>query len=181
MKSFQSTTLYRTCNLLFLINCMLTTSQWDSFTSKYGCDVHSYIARTETKKNKKTPHEKALCGTTKRHKRFCRLWRASNLHSRAHFILGGGFFGLLPNSILEGIGDSLPRTVDRYAYIVSIPNTYHIVGRGGVRRFAGRILARSMGRQALGGSYEGYSEKKETSRKMGESEAGIWFYWGDPI
>ena len=43
--------------------------------------------------------------------------------------MGGGLFGLLPDSILEGFGDSLHSTADRYTYTVSVPNMYHIVGR----------------------------------------------------
>ena len=46
--------------------------------------------------------------------------------------MGGGLFGLLPDSILEGVGDSLHSAADRYTYTVSVPNMYHIVGREGV-------------------------------------------------
>ena len=47
--------------------------------------------------------------------------------------MGSGIFGLLSTSILGEIGDSLPRASDRYTYIVSVPNMYHSVGRGGVQ------------------------------------------------
>ena len=36
---------------------------------------------------------------------------------------------MLPDSILEGVGDSLLTTADRYGYTVSVPNIYNIVGR----------------------------------------------------
>ena len=52
-----------------------------------------------------------------------------NKHAHKDFILGGGLFCLLPNSILEGFGDSLLTAGDRYAYTVSVPNIYNIVGR----------------------------------------------------
>ena len=41
--------------------------------------------------------------------------------------------GLLPDSILEGVGDSLLTAGDRYAYTVSVPHMYKIVGREGVK------------------------------------------------
>ena len=37
--------------------------------------------------------------------------------------------GLLSDSILEGGGDSLLTAADRYAYTVSVPRMYNIVGR----------------------------------------------------
>ena len=37
--------------------------------------------------------------------------------------------GLLPDSILEGVRDSLLTAGDRYAYTVSVPRMYNIVGR----------------------------------------------------
>ena len=43
--------------------------------------------------------------------------------------MGGRFFGLLPDSTLEGVGDFLLTAADRYAYTVSVPRMYNIVGR----------------------------------------------------
>ena len=40
---------------------------------------------------------------------------------------------LLPDPILEGFGDSLLTAGDRYAYTVSVPRMYNIVGRQGVK------------------------------------------------
>ena len=42
---------------------------------------------------------------------------------------------LLPDSILEGVGDSLLTVADRYAYTVSVPRMYNIVGREWVKAF----------------------------------------------
>ena len=39
---------------------------------------------------------------------------------------------LLPDPILEGVGDSLLTAADRCAYTVSVPRMYNIVGREGV-------------------------------------------------
>ena len=41
--------------------------------------------------------------------------------------------GLLPDPILEGVGDSLLTAADRCAYTVSVPRMYNIVGREGVK------------------------------------------------
>ena len=41
--------------------------------------------------------------------------------------------GLLPDPILEGVGDSLLTAGDRYAYTVSVPRMYNIVGRERVK------------------------------------------------
>ena len=41
--------------------------------------------------------------------------------------------GLLPDPILEGVGDSLLTAGDRCAYTVSVPRMYNIVGREGVK------------------------------------------------
>ena len=40
---------------------------------------------------------------------------------------------LMPDPILEGVGDSLLTVGDRYAYTVSAPHMYKIVGREGVK------------------------------------------------
>ena len=40
---------------------------------------------------------------------------------------------LLPDPILEGVGDSLLTAADRHAYTVSVPRMYKIVGREGVK------------------------------------------------
>ena len=50
------------------------------------------------------------------------------MHTK-NFILGGGLFGLLSDSILEGVGDSLCSSADRYTYTISVPNIYNNVGR----------------------------------------------------
>ena len=40
---------------------------------------------------------------------------------------------LLPDPILEGVGDSLLTPADRYADTVSVPRMYNIVGREGIK------------------------------------------------
>ena len=93
--------------------------------------MHSYIVGTKTKKNKKE-RKKNRAGCQKKDPAFRRRQRASNKLAQKHFISGVGLFGLLPDSILEGVGNSLHSAVDRCTYTVSVPNMYHIVGREGV-------------------------------------------------
>ena len=40
---------------------------------------------------------------------------------------------LLPDPILEGVGDSLLTATDRYAYTISVPRMYKVGGREGVK------------------------------------------------
>ena len=94
--------------------------------------MHSYIVGTETKENKKE-RKKHRAGRQKKDLAFRKRWRPSNKLAQKHFILGGGLFGLLPDSILEGVGDSLHSATYRYTYTISVPNMYHIVGRDGVK------------------------------------------------
>ena len=158
---------------------MLALPQSDLFIAKYGHDVHSYIVGTKTKKNKKE-RKKHRAGCQKKDPAFRRRRRAGNKCAQKHFILGGGLFGLLPDSILEGVGDSLCSAVDRYTYTVSVPNMYHIVGRERVDYFALRILAGSMGSPPPATSCEGCSEKKRNKQKIGRKRSGNLILLGEP-
>ena len=82
---------------------------------------------TETKENKKERKKRAGCQKTD--PTFRRKRRAGNIRANKQFILGGRLMSLLPNPILEVVGDSLLSAADRYAYIVSVPRMYKIVGR----------------------------------------------------
>ena len=88
---------------------------------------------------------------------------------------------LLPDPILEGVGDSLLTAADRYAYTVSVPRMYKIVGREGVKALRSEKWQEAWEALRQPTSYEGCSGKKTKSKKMGGSKAGIWFCWGDPI
>ena len=63
------------------------------------------------------------------HLAFRRRRRAGNKRAQKHFILGSGLFGLLPDSILEGVGDSLCSSTNRYTYTVNVSNMHNIGGR----------------------------------------------------
>ena len=107
----------------------------------YGRDGDSYIARTEKPKKPKKGEGNIAQVDKKKIRWFRRQRKASNKRSTRDFISGWWLFGLLPTSILEDIGDSLPRASDRYTYTVSVPNMYHSLGRQGGRRTKRRSLA----------------------------------------
>ena len=95
--------------------------------------MHSYIVGTETEKKKKDRKKRHRAGRPKKDLAFRRKRRAGNKRANKHFILGGILMGLLPDPILEGVGDSLLTATDRCAYTVSVPRMYNIVGREGVK------------------------------------------------
>ena len=109
---------------------MLALPQSHSFTAKYGLDVHSYIVGTKTERKKKERKKNHRAGRQKKDPAFLRKQQAGNKRAHKHFILGGRLMSLLPDSILEGVGDSLLTVGDRYAYTISVPpRMYNIVGR----------------------------------------------------
>ena len=100
---------------------MLPCPQGDCFTVKYGRDVHSYIVGTKREKKKKERKTKHRAGRQKKDPAFRRKRRAGNKRANKRFISGGRLMGLLPDPILEGVGDSLLTAGDRCAYTVSVP------------------------------------------------------------
>ena len=81
--------------------------------------------------------------------------------------------GLLPDSILEGVGDSLLTAADRYAYTVSVPRMYNIVGREWVKALRSKKWQEAWEARQQQQAARAAEEKKKKSRKLGGSEAGI--------
>ena len=79
--------------------------------------------------------------------------------------------GLLPDPILEGVGDSLLTAADRCAYIVSVPRMYNIVGREGVKALRSEAWDKA-GKPAASNKLRGLLRKKKCT-KMGGCEGGI--------
>ena len=88
------------------------------------------------------------------------------------FHLGGRLMGLLPDPILEGVGDSLLIAANRCAYTISVPRMYNIVGREGVK---------PLHSEAWDEAWEAHRKRqaaratqgKKKKQKNGGSEAGI--------
>ena len=80
---------------------------------------------------------------------------------------------LLPDPILEGVGDSLFTATDRCAYTVSVPRMYKIVGREGVKALRSKKWQEAWEGPLPATSCEGCSGQKGKSTKLGESKAGL--------
>ena len=78
---------------------------------------------------------------------------------------------LLPDPILEGVGDSLLTTTDRCAYTVSVPRMYKIVGREEVKALRSEKWQEAWEAHRKQQAARAAEEKK--SKKMGGSKAGI--------
>ena len=149
---------------------MLALPQSDSFIAEYDSDVHSYIVGTKQRKTKRK--EKTIERAAKKNSTFCKRHRASNKLAQEHFILSGGIFGLLPDSILEGVEDSLLAAANRYRYTISVPNMYHIAGRDGVKALQTKNGGKH-GKPVASKKLQGLLRKKERSRRLGGSTVGI--------
>ena len=80
---------------------------------------------------------------------------------------------LLPDSILEGVGDSLLTVADRYAYTISVPRMYNIVGRERVKACRSKKWQEAWEAHHQQQAARATQEKEEKSRRLGESKAEI--------
>ena len=129
---------------------------------KYGRDVHSYIVGTETKEKKEKKHR---VGRQKKDPAFRRKRRAGNILANKQFILGGGLMSLLSDPILEGVGDSLLTAADRYAYTVSVPRMYKIVGREWVKALSSEKWQEAWETRRQQQAMRTAQEKKQKAKK----------------
>ena len=147
---------------------------------KYGRDVHSYIVGTERKGNKKERKKKHRAGRQKKDRAFRKKRRAGNIRANKQFILGGGLMSLLPDPILEGVGDSLLTAGDRYAYTVSVPRMYNIVGREGVKALRSKKWQEAWEARRQQQATRAAQDKKK-KQKTGRKQSGNMILLGDPI
>ena len=88
---------------------------------------------------------------------------------------------LLPDPILEGVGDSLLTATDRCAYTVSVPRMYKIVGREGVKALHSKKWQEAWETHRQQQAARATQDKKKKSRKTGRKQNGKYdFYWGGP-
>ena len=81
--------------------------------------------------------------------------------------------GLLPDPILEGVGDCLLIAADRYAYTVSVPRMYSIVGREGVKALCSEKWQEAWEARCQQQATRAAQEKKRNSEKWEEAK---WEY-----
>ena len=158
---------------------MLACPQGDCFTAKFGRDVHSYIVGTERKGNKKERKKTHRAGRQKKDRAFRSKRRAGNIRANKQFILGGGLMSLLPDPILEGVGDSFLTAGDRYAYTVSVPRMYNIVGREGVKPLRSEKWQEAWEARRQQQAMRAAQDKKK-KQKTGRKQSGNMILLGGP-
>ena len=85
------------------------------------------------KKNKKERKKRHRAGRQKKDPAFRRRQRGGmNMHINISFQVAG-LWACCPIQFGGGLGDSLLTATDRYAYTISVPRMYNIVGREGVK------------------------------------------------
>ena len=86
---------------------------------------------------------------------------------------------LLPDPILEGVGDSLLTATDRCAYTISVPRMYKIVGREGVKALQSEKWQEAWEACRQQQSMRAAQEKKK-KKKIGRKRSGIMIFLGEP-
>ena len=87
--------------------------------------------------------------------------------------------GLLPDSILEGVGNSLLTAADRYAYTVSVLSMYNIVGRKRVKALHSEKWQEAWEAQRQQQAMRAAEEKRK-KQKNGRKRSGNMIQLGGP-
>ena len=88
---------------------------------------------------------------------------------------------LLPDPILEGVGDSLLTAADRYAYTVSVPRMYKIVGREGVKALHSEKWQEAWEARRQQQAARAAQEKKQKAKKWEEAKREYNSVGGTPF
>ena len=86
---------------------------------------------------------------------------------------------LLPDPILEGVGDSLLTATDRCAYTVSVPRMYKIVGREGVKALRSKKWQEAWEARRQQQAARA-AEEKNKKQKNGRKQSGNMILLGGP-
>ena len=89
--------------------------------------------------------------------------------------------GLLPDPILEGVGDSLLTAADRCAYTVSVPRMYNIVGREGVKALRSEAWDEAWEARRQQQAARAAQEKKKKAQKWEEAKREFDSVGGTPF
>ena len=88
---------------------------------------------------------------------------------------------LLPDPILEGVGDSLLTATNRCAYTVSVPRTYKIVGREGVKALRSKKWQEAWEARRKQQAMRAAEEKKQKAKKWEEAKREYDSVGGTPF
>ena len=89
--------------------------------------------------------------------------------------------GLLPDPILEGVGDSLLTAADRCAYTVSVSRMYNIVGREGVKALRSEAWDEAWEARRQQQAVRVAQEKKKKAQKWEEAKREYDSIGGTPF
>ena len=89
--------------------------------------------------------------------------------------------GLLPDPILEGVGDSLLTAADRCAYTVSVPRMYNIVGREGVKALRSEAWDEAWEARRQQQAARAAQERKKKAQKWEEAKREYDSVGGTPF
>ena len=88
---------------------------------------------------------------------------------------------LLPDPILEGVGDSLLTAADRCAYTVSVPRMYNIVGREGVNALRSEAWDEAWEAHRKQQATRAAQKKEKEAQKWEEAKQGFDSVGGTPF
>ena len=88
---------------------------------------------------------------------------------------------LLPDPILEGVGDSLLTATDRCAYTVSVPRMYKIVGREGVKALRSKKWQEAWEARRQQQAARAAEEKKQKAKEWEEAKREYDSVGGTPF
>ena len=88
---------------------------------------------------------------------------------------------LLPDPILEGVGDSLLTATNRYAYTISVPRMYKIVGREGVKVLHSEKWQEAWKAHRQQQATRATQGKKQKAKNWEETKREYDSVWGTPF
>ena len=88
---------------------------------------------------------------------------------------------LLPDPILEGVGDSLLTAADSCAYTASVPRMYNIVGREGVNALHSEAWDEAWEAHCKQQAARAAQKKEKEAQKWEEAKREYDSVWGTPF
>ena len=88
---------------------------------------------------------------------------------------------LLPDPILEGVGDSLLTAADRCAYTVSVPRMYNVVGREGVNALHSKAWDEAWEAHCKQQAARATQKKEKEAQKWEEAKREYYSVGGTPF
>ena len=134
---------------------MLALPRSQSFTTKYGHDVHSYIVGTKRKEKKKERKKDIEPAAKKKIQHSVGSGgQTINVQINISFRVAS-LWAYCPIQFWRGLGILLLTVADSYAYTISAPRMYNIVGKERVKALRSESMAGRMRSPPAATSCEG--------------------------